>query len=54
MVTHHECVVRLKGDTLIYARLTDELTVLQEAGIPYQVLLGSPPCLGQLQHWECP
>ncbi|MEC8359258.1 MAG: uroporphyrinogen-III C-methyltransferase [SAR324 cluster bacterium] len=41
MVTHHECVVRLKGgDTLIYARLTDELTVLQEAGIPYQVLAG--------------
>ena len=41
MVTHNECVVRLKGgDTLIYARLTDELTVLQEAGIPYQVLAG--------------
>ena len=41
MVTHHECVVRLKGgDTLIYARLTDELTVLQQAGIPYQVLAG--------------
>ena len=41
MVTHHECVVRLKGgDTLIYARLADELSVLQQAGIPFQVLAG--------------
>ena len=41
MVRQHECVVRLKGgDTLIYARLADELAVLQQARIPYQVLAG--------------
>ncbi len=43
----HGRVVRLKGgDTLIYARLTDEITSLQQAGIGYQVLAGVTTCSG--------
>lgn len=47
MTEQYERVVRLKGgDTLIYARLSDELEALQGAGIAYRVLAGVTTCSG--------